>query len=341
MSKVLVTGGAGYIGSHTVLQLLENGYEVVVLDNLYNGSEESLCRVQRITNKNINFVKGDVRDESLLLTLFEEHELDLVIHFAGLKAVGESVQQPLQYYQNNVGGTISLCKVMAQVGVKRIIFSSSATVYGEDAPVPYFEHFSRGKTSSPYAASKAIVEQLLEDLVASDPNWSAVLLRYFNPVGAHETGLIGEDPIGLPNNLMPFISQVAAGKRSNLFIFGSDYPTRDGTCERDYIHVMDVAEGHLAAMKCCNTPGLHRYNLGTGRAVSVLEIVENFQRTTGVAVPYEFAARRLGDLASFWADATKAKNDLGWQPKRTLTDMMRDTWRWQKNNPLGYRQNDE
>lgn len=334
---ILVTGGAGYIGSHTTVTLLNAGYDVLVLDNLCNSSEESLHRVEQICGRPAKFVQGDIRDRALLDRIFAEYSISSVIHFAGLKAVGESHQKPVEYYDNNVNGTLQLVSAMTKVDVKKLVFSSSATVYGEDATVPYVETIGLGKTSSPYGTSKAMVEQLLTDLVVSDPDWSVALLRYFNPIGAHPSGLIGEDPRGVPNNLMPFISQVAVGKRLALSIFGNDYPTSDGTCERDYLHVMDLAEGHLSAMKVFDRPGLHTYNLGTGQPMSVLAMVNAFVAVTGVDIPYQFAPRRDGDLPAFWADASKAQAELGWKAIRSLEDMMQDTWRWQIQNPNGYK----
>ncbi|SER14772.1 UDP-glucose 4-epimerase [Amphritea atlantica] len=334
---ILVTGGAGYIGSHTVVMLLEAGYEVVALDNLCNSHPEVFNRIETITGKRPAFVEGDIRDRACLDALFADYTIDSVIHFAGLKAVGESVAKPLEYYQNNVHGSVVLCEAMAAAGVKRLVFSSSATVYGEDAPVPYVETMPRGKTSNPYGTSKAMVEQVLTDLVLSDPQWSVALLRYFNPIGAHSSGLIGEDPQGIPNNLMPFISQVAVGKREQLSIFGNDYDTADGTCVRDYLHVMDLAEGHLKSLSCLDKPGAHIYNLGTGNGLSVLEMVNSFITVTGVDIPYQFAPRRDGDLPAFWADASKAERELGWSTRYSLADMMQDTWKWQSQNPEGYR----
>ncbi|MBN0987753.1 UDP-glucose 4-epimerase GalE [Amphritea pacifica] len=334
---ILVTGGAGYIGSHTVVMLLEAGYEVVALDNLCNSHPEVFNRIETITGKRPAFVKGDIRDRACLDALFADYTVDSVIHFAGLKAVGESVAKPLEYYQNNVHGSVVLCEAMAAAGVKRLVFSSSATVYGEDAPVPYIETMPRGKTSNPYGTSKAMVEQILTDLTLSDPQWSVALLRYFNPIGAHSSGLIGEDPQGIPNNLMPFISQVAVGKREQLSIFGNDYDTADGTCVRDYLHVMDLAEGHLKSLSCLDKPGTHIYNLGTGNGLSVLEMVNSFVAVTGVDIPYQFAPRRDGDLPAFWADAGKAERELGWSTRYSLADMMQDTWKWQSQNPEGYR----
>ncbi|BBB25463.1 UDP-glucose 4-epimerase GalE [Amphritea japonica] len=334
---ILVTGGAGYIGSHTVVMLLEAGYEVVALDNLCNSHPEVFNRIETITGKRPAFVEGDIRDRTCLDKLFADYTIESVIHFAGLKAVGESSRIPLEYYQNNVHGSVVLCEAMAAAGVKKLVFSSSATVYGEDAPVPYVETMPRGKTSNPYGSSKAMVEQMLTDLCISDEGWSVGLLRYFNPIGAHPSGLIGEDPQGIPNNLMPFISQVAVGKRDQLSIFGSDYDTEDGTCVRDYLHVMDLAEGHLKALSCLVQPGTHIYNLGTGNGLSVLEMVKSFTSVTGVAVPYQFAPRRDGDLPAFWADANKVGKELDWQTQYSLEDMMRDTWNWQSKNPEGFR----
>ncbi len=334
---ILVTGGAGYIGSHTVVMLLEAGYEVVVLDNLCNSHPEVFNRIESITGQQANFVAGDIRDRECLDRLFAEYRIDSVIHFAGLKAVGESVSKPLEYYQNNVHGSVVLCEAMTAAGVKRLVFSSSATVYGEDAPIPYIETMPRGKTSNPYGTSKAMVEQVLTDLVIADSQWSVALLRYFNPIGAHPSGLMGEDPQGIPNNLMPFISQVAVGKREQLSIFGNDYDTADGTCLRDYLHVMDLAEGHLKALSCLDQPGTHIYNLGTGNGLSVLEMVNSFIAVTGVDIPYQFAPRRDGDLPAFWADAGKAERELGWSTRYSLEDMMQDTWKWQSQNPEGYR----
>ncbi|WP_067869453.1 UDP-glucose 4-epimerase GalE [Neptuniibacter marinus] len=333
---ILVTGGAGYIGSHATVQLLSVGSNVVVLDNLCNSSDEVFNRIETITGVRPEFIEGDIRDRSCLDRIFSEYAISAVIHFAGLKAVGESTQIPLDYYQNNVCGTLVLCEAMAAAGVKQLVFSSSATVYGEDAPIPYVETMPRGKTSNPYGTSKAMVEQMLTDLCKSDEEWSVALLRYFNPIGAHPSGLIGEDPKGIPNNLMPFISQVAVGKRKELSIFGSDYPTNDGTCERDYLHVMDLADGHLAALSCLDSTGVHIFNLGTGKGLSVLDMVNSFVDVTGVDIPYVFADRREGDLPAFWADASKVESELGWKADRTLDQMMEDTWRWQSNNPDGY-----
>lgn len=334
--QIMVTGGAGYIGSHAVVELVQAGHEVVVVDNLCNGSEEAIRRVGRITGKPVHFVECDIRDRQSLDAVFEEHAINAVIHFAGLKAVGESVGKPLAYYDNNVNGTLVLCQAMAAAGVYRIIFSSSATVYGTEAPVPYLESRSRGTNSNPYGTSKAMVEKVLEDLASADERWSVALLRYFNPIGAHPSGLIGEDPQGIPNNLMPFIAQVAVGRRDELTIFGKDYPTNDGTCERDYLHVVDLAVGHLKALKALEAPGVSVYNLGTGQGISVFDMVKSFTRVTGVDVPYRIGDRRPGDLPAFWADASKAERELGWATEKSLDDMIADTWRWQSANPQGY-----
>ena len=339
--KVLVTGGAGYIGSHTVLCLLNAGYEVVVYDNLCNSSVESLTRVQRLTGKQVEFVEGDVQQTNKLNAVFENHQIDAVIHFAALKAVGESGKLPLSYYQNNVHGSVCLLEVMEKHQVNNLIFSSSATVYGEENPIPYVENMKLGSSSSPYGATKVMFERIMLDQAAANNDFRSVSLRYFNPIGAHESGEIGEDPKGIPNNLLPFVAQVAVGKRDKLSIFGGDYPTKDGTCERDYLHVMDLAEGHVAALVWLLSnqefSGVEAFNLGTGTGTSVLAIVEAFEQATGVQIPYEVAARRDGDLPAFWADANKANLQLKWQAKRTLSQMMEDTWRWQSNNPEGYR----
>lgn len=333
---VLVTGGAGYIGSHTTVELLQAGYSVVILDNLCNAHPSVLERIHSITGKQPVFIQGDVRDSACLDQVFQQHPIDTVIHFAGLKAVGESVQQPLRYYENNVYGTLTLCQAMERAGIRRLIFSSSATVYGEEAPVPYIETLPRGTTTNPYGTSKAMVEQLLTDLQTADPRWSVVLLRYFNPIGAHESGLIGEDPQGIPNNLMPYMTQVAIGRLQELSIFGDDYPTADGTCERDYLHVVDLAQGHLQSMQKLGTPGVHIYNLGTGQPVSVLSMLKTFEQVIQQPLPYRMAGRRAGDLPAFWADASKADTELGWTARRPLKQMLEDTWRWQTLNPQGF-----
>lgn len=333
---ILVTGGAGYIGSHTLVELLNVGQQVVVLDNLSNASPESLKRVERITGKPVTFVEGDILDRACLQRLFAEHRIASVIHFAGLKAVGESGQIPLTYYQNNVTGTLVLCEEMARAGVFRLVFSSSATVYGDPASVPLREDFPTSATN-PYGRSKLMVEEILRDLSKSDPRWAIVLLRYFNPVGAHESGLIGEDPNGIPNNLLPYISQVGVGKLKELGVFGNDYPTPDGTGVRDYIHVVDLAIGHLKALaRIKSDTGVFTYNLGTGQGYSVLEMVKAFEAASGRAIPYQIKPRRPGDIAECWAEPALARDELGWQAERGLEQMMIDTWRWQSQNPNGY-----
>jgi|TARA_R100000049_G_C1928294_1_gene72442 UDP-glucose 4-epimerase len=337
MDTVLVTGGAGYIGSHTVLLLLEAGRRVLVLDNLSNSSRESLERVAAITGKRAEFVEGDIRDTALLDRLFQEHEIGSVIHFAGLKAVGESVAQPLRYYDCNVTGSLRLLEAMDRAGVRNLVFSSSATVYGDPASVPIREDFPLSATN-PYGATKLHIEDMLRDLHRADPRWSVALLRYFNPVGAHESGRIGEDPNGEPNNLMPYVAQVAVGKREQLRVFGDDYDTPDGTGVRDYIHVMDLAEGHLAALDAlARDGGLITTNLGTGRGYSVLEMVRAFAAASGREVRYQIVERRPGDVASCYADPAHAKQVLGWEAKRGIDTMCADHWRWQSENPNGYR----
>ncbi|WP_260628983.1 UDP-glucose 4-epimerase GalE [Serratia liquefaciens] len=335
---ILVTGGAGYIGSHTVLTLLERGEKVIVLDNLSNSSEESLRRVEKLTGKAAVFYQGDIQDAECLRRIFDDHDITAVIHFAGLKAVGESTRKPLEYYQNNVAGTLVLLEEMRRAGVTQFIFSSSATVYGANSPVPYIETTPIGGTTSPYGTSKLMVEQILQDFSKAEPQFSIIALRYFNPVGAHESGEIGEDPNGIPNNLLPYISQVAIGKLEKLGIFGGDYLTKDGTGERDYIHVMDLAEGHLMAMDHLKkVDGFKAYNLGAGVGHSVLSMVQGFERASGVKIPYQILPRRDGDLPAFWADANLARKELGWEVRRGIDEMMRDTWNWQKKNPKGYR----
>ncbi|MBT76041.1 MAG: UDP-glucose 4-epimerase GalE [Alcanivorax sp.] len=337
MDTVLVTGGAGYIGSHTVLLLLEAGRRVLVLDNLSNSSREALERVAAITGKRAKFVEGDIRDTALLDRLFQEHEIGSVIHFAGLKAVGESVAQPLRYYDCNVTGSLRLLEAMDRAGGRHLVFSSSATVYGDPASVPIREDFPLSATN-PYGATKLHIEDMLRDLHRADPRWSVALLRYFNPVGAHESGRIGEDPNGEPNNLMPYVAQVAVGKREQLRVFGDDYDTPDGTGVRDYIHVMDLAEGHLAALDAlARDGGLITTNLGTGRGYSVLEMVRAFAAASGREVRYQIAERRPGDVASCYADPAHAKQVLGWEAKRGIDTMCADHWRWQSENPNGYR----
>ncbi len=334
---VLVTGGAGYIGSHTTLALIEAGYEVVVYDNLSNATLEAIKRVERITSKRVHFEKGDIRDKKRMKELFCRYDIEAVLHFAGLKAVGESVQKPLEYYDNNVTGTLHLLEAMLEAGIKKIVFSSSATVYGDPARVPISEDFALSATN-PYGRSKLFIEYILKDLFVSDNTWKIILLRYFNPVGAHESGLIGEDPSGIPNNLMPFIAQVAVGKREYLNIFGNDYDTPDGTGVRDYIHVMDLAYGHVKALeKLDDIDRVEAVNLGTGRGYSVLEMVEAFQKASGKEIPYRFTSRRPGDIATCYADPSYAKSLLGWEAKRDLEQMCKDHWRWQKNNPDGYK----
>ncbi|MFI0474473.1 UDP-glucose 4-epimerase GalE [Halomonas sp. HMF6819] len=336
---ILVTGGAGYIGSHTVLALLEAGYSVVVLDNLANASRESLARVEALTERTLTFVEGDIRDRGLLDRLLNEHEFSAVIHFAGLKAVGESVSQPLAYYENNVSGTVTLCQAMQAAGVFKLVFSSSATVYGDEHPMPLHEGLPTGKPTNPYGRSKLMVEEVLQDLAHSDTRWSVARLRYFNPVGAHESGQIGEDPQGIPNNLLPYVAQVAVGRRDCLAVYGSDYATPDGTGVRDYIHVMDLAEGHLCALNTLlnNKNDCYTWNLGTGQGYSVLEVIDAFERASGVTIPYRIESRRPGDVATCWSDPTLAERELVWKAKRDLTTMMVDTWRWQQRNPQGYR----
>lgn len=335
---ILVTGGAGYIGSHTVVELLNQNREIVVLDNLSNASDVSLERVKQITGKSVKFYQGDILDREMLRKIFAENNIEAVIHFAGLKAVGESVAKPLWYYQNNVTGSTVLVEEMLKANVNTIVFSSSATVYGDPQEIPITENCPVGGTTNPYGTSKYMVERILEDTTKAFPQFSAVVLRYFNPVGAHASGLIGEDPNGIPNNLMPFISQVAVGKRPELSVFGSDYPTHDGTGVRDYIHVVDLALGHLKALdKHQNDAGFHVYNLGTGTGYSVLDMVKAFENANNIAVPYKLVERRPGDIATCYSDPKKALEQLGWKTERGLEQMMKDTWNWQKNNPNGYK----
>lgn len=334
---ILVTGGAGYIGSHMVLTLLEAGHEVVVLDNLSNASQESLQRVELLAGKAPLFINGDIRDRRCLDALFSEHAISDVLHFAGLKAVGESVAEPLRYYENNVAGTLTLCQAMAAAGVYRLVFSSSATVYGDGHSMPIHEGLPTGRPTNPYGNSKLMVEEVLRDLANADERWSIALLRYFNPVGAHESGRIGEDPNGIPNNLVPFIAQVAVGRRETLSVFGGDYATPDGTGVRDYIHVMDLVEGHLAAMQVLmSRTGVSTWNLGTGRGYSVLEMIKAFEKVSGRHVAYSIVERRMGDVAECWADPVLARQEIGWEASRGLEEMLADTWRWQQANPEGY-----
>lgn len=338
MAKILVTGGAGYIGSHTCVELLQAGHEVVVLDNLSNSSEESLNRIQELTGKTLDFVQGDIRFDEDLDKVFNTHKIDAVIHFAGLKAVGESQQKPLAYFDHNIAGSISLAKAMERAGVFTFIFSSSATVYGEHNPSPYQEKMPLGMPNNNYGYTKLIIEQMLEKLAIADERWSIALLRYFNPVGAHKSGRIGEDPQGIPNNLMPYVTQVAVGRREKLSIFGNDYATVDGTCERDFIHVVDLAKAHLCALNNRLTEkGSRAWNIGTGKPISVLQIKDTFEKVNQINIPFEFASRRSGDLASFYADSSRANTELGWSAEYNLEDMLRDSWNWQKQNPNGFK----
>ena len=332
---VLVTGGAGYIGSHTVVELLNEGHEVVVVDNLSNASAEAVRRVEVITGKPVIFYENDVRDRAALELIFTAHAIDWVIHFAGLKAVGESVEKPLEYYDNNVGSTLVLLQTMQKFGVKKIVFSSSATVYGEPERLPLDEECAL-RTTNPYGATKLVQEGLLKDLYVSDKEWTVVLLRYFNPVGAHESGLIGEDPKGIPNNLMPYVAQVASGKLKKIGVFGNDYPTPDGTGVRDYIHVVDLARGHVAALGALKESGVFIYNLGTGTGYSVLDMIRAFEAACGKELPYEIKPRRAGDIPACYASAAKAERELGWKAQFGLTKMCADQWNWQKKNPNGY-----
>ncbi len=338
MAKILVTGGAGYIGSHTCVELLEAGHDVIVLDNLSNSSEESLKRVQTLTSKKLDFVEGDILDQYILDQIFRTHKIDAVIHFAGLKAVGESQQIPLKYFENNISGSISLVKAMERAQVFKLVFSSSATVYDEMNVSPLDETMPTGMPSNNYGYTKLIVEQLLEKLSIADERWSIALLRYFNPVGAHKSGRIGEDPQGIPNNLMPYVTQVAVGRREKLSIYGDDYDTIDGTGVRDYIHVVDLANAHLCALNNrLAAKGCRAWNVGTGNGSSVLEVKNTFERVNGIAVAYEIAPRRSGDVATSFANNARAVSELGWKPKYKLEDMLADSWNWQKQNPTGYK----
>ena len=334
---ILVTGGAGYIGSHTCVELLNEGYEVVVVDNLSNSSAEALNRVEKITGKKVTFYEVDILDREGLIQVFEKEKIDSVIHFAGLKAVGESVRKPLEYYHNNITGTLILCDVMRQYGCKNIVFSSSATVYGDPAFVPITEECPKGKCTNPYGQTKSMLEQVLTDLNVADPEWNVILLRYFNPIGAHESGMIGEDPKGIPNNLVPYIAQVAVGRLECLSVFGNDYDTPDGTGVRDYIHVVDLAVGHVRAIeKLKDKEGVLIYNLGTGNGYSVLDVVKAYEKASGKEIKYEIKPRRAGDIATCYAVATKAKKELHWEAKRGIEEMCADSFRWQSNNPNGY-----
>lgn len=333
---VLVTGGAGYIGSHTCVQLLEAGYDIVVIDNLSNSKMEAVRRVKELTGKDFAFIKGDIRDSALLDEIFRKYDIESVVHFAGLKAVGESVSVPLRYYHNNVTGSIMLFESMQRNGVKNIVFSSSATVYGMAEKMPLREDSPLGAVN-PYGRTKLMIEDILRDIYVSDNSWNIILLRYFNPVGAHPGGRIGEDPNGIPNNLMPYISQVAVGKLKELSVFGNDYPTPDGTCIRDYIHVIDLADGHVKALeKLREDPGVVVYNLGTGKGSSVMEMIAAFAEATGIKIPYRITGRRPGDAPVSYADPSKAEKELGWKAKRDIIDMCRDLWTWQSQNPDGY-----
>ena len=339
--KILVTGGMGYIGSHTCVELLNLGMEVVIVDNLSNSNPKVLDRIATITGKRPLFYELDVCDEEALTKVFDAHKIDCVIHFAGMKAVGESVAIPERYYSNNLGSTLTLCRVMAAHNVKKIIFSSSATVYSGDNEMPLQESSKTGSCTNPYGWTKYMGEQILRDIAFADKEWSVVLLRYFNPIGAHHSGLIGEDPKGIPNNLLPYISQVAVGRREFLSVFGDDYDTPDGTGVRDYIHVVDLAKGHVAAISYAAAhTGTEVFNLGTGTGYSVLDMVKAFERVNGVPVPYKITPRRPGDLATCYADPAKSREQLGWVAEKNLEDMCRDTWNWQKNNPNGYKEND-
>lgn len=336
--NILVTGGAGYIGSHTVVELLGAGHDAVVVDNLANSKEQAVERVRELSGRDVPFHNVDLRDAEGLRAVFQKYRIDAVIHFAGWKAVGESTEKPLEYYDNNLVSTLNLCRAMVERDVWRLVFSSTCTVYGEPEKLPVTEQSPTGATTNPYARSKFIIEQMLRDIAAADPRWRIALLRYFNPVGAHKSGLIGEDPVGIPNNLLPFISQVAAGKLSQLRVFGGDYGTRDGTCIRDYIHVVDLGIGHVAALKRLEqTAGICAYNLGLGRGYSVLEVIDAFQRATNVKIPYEMVGRRPGDVPEMYGDCSLAKRELGWEATRGIEEMCADSWNWQSKNPAGYR----
>lgn len=333
--NILVTGGAGYIGSHTVLELLKTGHDVIVIDNFSNSCKEAIKRVEQIAGKPITLFEADVRDKTALQSVFSSHKIDAVIHFAGLKAVGESVAEPLRYYRNNIDSTLTLLEVMADTSVRKLVFSSSATVYGS-APTPYSEDSLTGQgITNPYGRTKYFIEEILKDCCIAEPANEFTILRYFNPIGAHESGSIGEDPEGIPNNLMPYITQVATGQREKLRVFGNDYETKDGTGVRDYIHVVDLARGHVAALTH-STPGMSMYNLGSGKGTSVFELVAAFEKASGQKIPYEVTARRAGDLAEYYADASKASRELNWQTEKSIDDACADSWRWQSKNPRGY-----
>ena len=338
--KILVTGGAGYIGSHTCVELLNNDYEVVVVDNLYNSCEEALNRVEKITGKTLTFYEGDLLDQDLLEEIFDNERPEAVIHFAGYKAVGESVEKPIEYYHNNITGTLLLCDVMRRYDCKKIVFSSSATVYGDPAFVPITEDCPKGVITNPYGQTKSMIEQILTDIQVSDPEWNVTLLRYFNPIGAHSSGLIGEDPKGIPNNLVPYIARVAVGKLEKLGVFGNDYDTPDGTGVRDYIHVVDLAAGHVQALRHMKQ-GVSIYNLGTGQGYSVLDVVKAYSKACGKEIPYEIKPRGAGDIAACYSDPTKAKEELGWEAKYGIEEMCRDSYHWQSMNPDGYQTKQE
>lgn len=335
MAKILVTGGCGYIGSHTVLELLNKNYQVVAVDNFSNSSFESLRRVQKITGKEVIFYEADIRDRAAMEKIFSEHTFDAVIHFAAFKAVGESCKLPLKYYENNISGTVTLLQVMEKYNVKKIIFSSSATVYGDPEKLP-LDETCRLSTTNPYGSTKLMMENIMQDVQKADPAWNIILLRYFNPVGAHESGLIGEDPKGIPNNLMPYVAQVASGKLQRINVFGDDYDTPDGTGVRDYIHVVDLAHGHIAAIEHCNEAGVHIYNLGTGHGYSVLDMIHAFEKACGKTLPYQICPRRDGDIAACYACPDKAKKDLKWEAKFGIEEMCASQWKWQSGNPRGY-----
>lgn len=335
--KILVTGGAGYIGSHTCVELLDEGYEVVVMDNLYNSSKKAIDRVEAITGKKITFYETDMLDREGVKKIFDTEQIDAVIHFAGLKAVGESVAKPIEYYHNNMTGTLILCDEMRKHGVKNIIFSSSATVYGDPAEIPITESCPKGQPTNPYGWTKSMLEQVLTDIHTADPEWNVILLRYFNPIGAHKSGLIGEDPKGIPNNLVPYVAQVAIGKRPFVGVFGNDYDTPDGTGVRDYIHVVDLAKGHVKAIKkLADKEGVSVYNLGTGNGSSVLDVIHAFEKACGHEIPYQIKPRRAGDIAACYSRCDKAKEELGWEAQYDINDMCADSWNWQSKNPDGY-----